>query len=215
MAEPLKEIVDFSNLIVVPEQGIKVPDEKITIPDEMASEIKNLLISKECLARRLEVVADQIAADFRPEVFAVVILRGAVIFFSDLVRALSERGVYVIYDVSVVSSYVESESTGEIKIHLDVEQNIQDRDVLIVEDIVDTGLTLNRLKKYYTYERKARSVRICAFMDKPARRKEDVNADYVGFEVPNYFLVGYGLDFNQQYRSLPFVAILDPKIYEK
>ncbi len=210
-----KVVSDFQNIIQIPENGIVAFDEKMIVPKDFSNDFDRILISKKCLALRLEALADQIAADYKDEIFAAVILKGAVIFFSDLARALAEREVTVRYDVMVANSYVDTESTGEINIRLDVSDDIQGKDVLIVEDIIDTGTTLKRLQQYFLEERQVNSVKICAFMDKKARRQVEVNVDYVGFEVPNHYLVGYGLDFNQHYRSLPYVAVLHQRVYEK
>jgi hypoxanthine phosphoribosyltransferase len=208
-------INDFNQVIEVPDCGIIASGETQCIPGGLQEDLERILLSKKCLANRLEIIADQVARDFKEGIFAVVVLKGAIIFFADLMRALAERGISVEFDVSVVASYENAETTGKINIRLDVEEDIANKDVLIVEDIIDTGMTLDHLREYFLRERGARNVRICTFLDKIGRRRKEINVDYIGFRVPDYFLVGYGLDYNQKYRFLPYVAILNPKIYQK
>lgn len=140
----------------------------------------------------------------------ICILKGAIMFMTDLVRAIDD---YVEIDFMDVSSYGDAtESSGEVKILKDLDTSVKGRDVLIVEDIVDTGRTLFYLKKLFN-TRDANSVKICTLMDKPERRVVDVHADYVGTEVPNEFVVGYGLDYAERYRNLPYIGVLKPAVY--
>jgi len=149
-------------------------------------------------------LADRITADYRgKDLLAVGILKGAFIFFSDLVRLIQ---IPLTIDFLIASSYMKSETTGEIKIHYDIREDLADRDVLLVEDIVDTGITLNYIRERILQE-EPRSLKICTFLDKKERREVDVPIDYVGFEIPNEFVVGYGLDYDNRYRNLPYVSI--------
>lgn len=150
-------------------------------------------------------------ADPKRELIMVCVLRGSLVFASDLIRQINRQ---VLLDTIVVSSYGETtRSSGVVKINKDLEQDIAGKDVLIVEDIVDTGLTIGYLKKYLA-ARDPHSVKVCTFLDKPERRVIDVDIEYKGFEVPNEFVVGYGLDYNQLYRNYPKVAVLKPEAYE-
>lgn len=149
-------------------------------------------------------LADRITADYRgKDLLAVGILKGAFIFFSDLVRLIQ---IPLTIDFLIASSYMKSETTGEIKIHYDIREDLADRDVLLVEDIVDTGITLNYIRERILQE-EPRSLKICTFLDKKERREVDVPIDYVGFEIPNEFVVGYGLDYDNKYRNLPYISI--------
>lgn len=149
-------------------------------------------------------LADRISADYKgSNLLAVGILKGAFIFFSDLVRLIR---VPLTIDFLVASSYMKSETSGEIKLHYNIREEIADKDVLLVEDIVDTGITLNYLRERILNEG-PRSLKICTFLDKKGRREVDVPIDYVGFEIPNEFVVGYGLDYDNKYRNLPYISI--------
>ncbi|KLI75853.1 MULTISPECIES: hypoxanthine phosphoribosyltransferase [Lacticaseibacillus] len=140
----------------------------------------------------------------------VCILKGAIMFMTDLVREIDD---YMELDFMDVSSYGDAtESSGEVKIIKDLDASVKDRNVLIVEDIVDTGRTLKYLTDIFK-TRQAKSVRICALMDKPEGRVVDVQADYVGTTVPNEFVVGYGLDYAERYRNLPYIGVLKPEVY--
>ncbi len=149
-------------------------------------------------------LADRISADYRGKnLLAVGILKGAFIFFSDLVRLIR---VPLMIDFIIASSYLKAETSGEIKLHYSVREEIADRDILLIEDIVDTGITLNYLRERILNEQ-PRSLRICTFLDKKERREVDVPIDYVGFEIPNKFVVGYGLDYDNKYRNLPYISV--------
>jgi hypoxanthine phosphoribosyltransferase len=167
----------------------------------------NVLLSAEEIDRRIAEMGEQIARDYAGEgktPHAVCVLKGACMFLSDLIRAIP---MHVSLDFIAVSSYGSSTtSSGEVRLNKDLDQSLEDRDVLIVEDIVDTGLTLSFLVD--TFKRRgARTVRIAALLDKRARRKVDLVPDYVGFEIPDEFVVGYGLDYAERYRNLPFVGV--------
>ena len=141
----------------------------------------------------------------------ICVLKGAILFMADIVR---EIDTYCELDFMDVSSYGDAtESSGEVKIIKDLDVSVKDRHILIVEDIIDTGRTLERLVELLKH-RNAASVKICTLLDKPERRVKSVVPDYVGFEVPNEFVVGYGLDYIGHYRNLPYVGILKPEVYE-
>ncbi|MFH0871209.1 MAG: hypoxanthine phosphoribosyltransferase [bacterium] len=169
-------------------------------------QIKEVLISKEEIARRVRELAQQITSDYAgKDLVLVCILKGATIFWSDLSRQID---LPLVSDFVAVSSYGDkTTSSGVVKFRLDLSQGIEGRDVLIIEDIVDTGRTLACLKENLLTQRPA-SLRICALLDKPSRREVGVFIDYIGFTVPNAFVVGYGLDFGQRYRNLPYIAVL-------
>ncbi len=148
-------------------------------------------------------LAEKISADYKgKDLLAVGILKGAFIFFSDLVRLIQ---VPLTIDFIVASSYLKSETSGEIKLHYDIREKIADKDVLLIEDIIDTGISMNYIRERIL-NKEPRSLKICTFLDKKERREVDVPLDYVGFEIPNEFVVGYGLDYDNQYRNLPYVS---------
>ena len=151
----------------------------------------------------------QISADYAgKEPVFVGVLKGCFIFMSDLMRNVD---INCTMDFMAVSSYSGTSTTGAVKINKDLSEDIEGRDVIIVEDILDSGITLSYLKGYLL-NRKPASIKIATLMDKPARRRADVYADYSCFEVPD---VGYGLDYNEKYRNLPYIGVLKPEIYEK
>jgi len=168
-----------------------------------------VLITKEAIEKRVRELADQLSVEYAGrEPLALGILKGSWIFLADLVRFMT---VPVSIDFMAVASYgASTKSSGSVKIVLDLKCPIENRDVLVVEDILDSGLTLqyiiNSLKL-----RKPKSLKIVALMDKPARRRVDVRADYVGFEVPDKFVVGYGVDFAERYRNLPYIGYIEEK----
>lgn len=140
------------------------------------------------------------------------ILKGAVVFMADLMRAVT---IPCSIDFMVVSSYgAGTTTTGLVKIIKDLDSDLSGKDVLIVEDILDTGVTLSNLVPMLKM-RDPNSVRICAILDKPSRRRADIQADYIVFQVPDEFVVGYGLDYDEKYRNLPYVGVLKPSVYEK
>ena len=167
----------------------------------------DVMISKDELRTRIRQLGEQISRDYKGEsLLAICILKGAVMFMSDLIR---EINVDIKIDFMAVSSYGGStSSTGVVRILKDLDLNIEGENVLIVEDIIDSGLTLSYLKQYLL-NRKPKSLRICTLLDKPERRKSEIQADYVGFAIENKFIVGYGLDYNQMYRNLPYISYLE------
>jgi hypoxanthine phosphoribosyltransferase len=178
----------------------------------MIDDIERVLFTEEQLARGVQDLGREISRDYAgEEIFAVGILKGAVIFFADLVRAID---VPVHLDFMIVSSYGNSSQTsGTVKILKDLDYDIEGKHVLIIEDIIDSGLTMNYLLKNFK-QRKPASVKLCALLSKPDRRTADVKIDYCGHEVPDEFLVGYGLDYAEKYRNLPCIGILKKEIYE-
>ncbi len=179
----------------------------------MREDVARILIGEEELQRRVGELARQIEADYQgQDLLMVGLLRGAVNFMVDLTRAM-ERPVAI--DFMAVSSYgASTESSGIVRILKDLDESIEGKHVLIIEDIVDTGLTLKYILELLR-RRGPASLEVCALLDKKERRLVDVPLRYIGFEVPNEFVVGYGLDFNQVYRNLPFVGVLKPEVYEK
>jgi hypoxanthine phosphoribosyltransferase len=154
-------------------------------------------------------LADRISTDYEGKnLLAVGMLRGAFMFFADLVRTIR---VPLNIDFIVAASYVKTSTTGEVKVYYDIRDDVTDKDVLLIEDIVDTGITLNHVRERILMKR-PRSLKICAFLDKKERRVVDVPLDYVGFDVPNEFLVGYGLDYDNKYRNLPYIAVFKKSV---
>ena len=179
---------------------------------DMRDDIQTVLVTEEQLRAKVAELGARISRDYAgKDLLLVSILKGAVVFMADLMRAVT---IPCSIDFMVVSSYggTNTESTGLVKIVKDLDADLSGRDVLIVEDVLDTGVTLSNLVPMLKM-RHPNSVRICAILDKPARRKTDIRADYIGFEVPDAFVVGYGLDYDEKYRNLPFVGVLRPEVY--
>ena len=179
----------------------------------MRNDIEKILFSEEDLEKRIAELGEMITKDYQgKELIVIGILKGSNIFTSDLVRKIN---VPLKIDFMVVSSYGNTtESTGVVRILKDLENSVENKHLLIVEDIVDSGLTLKYLKEILLTRNPA-GIKICTLLDKPARRKENVNIDYLGFEVPDEFIVGYGIDYAEMYRNLPFVGVLKREVYEK
>lgn len=177
------------------------------------NDIEKVLVSQEELEAKVQELADRIAADYEDKdpVF-LGILKGSFVFMADLMRKIN---IYCDIDFMAVSSYGSGSTTsGAVKINKDLSQNIEDRHVIIIEDILDSGVTLSYLKKYLL-NRNPASISICTLLDKPARRRTDIKADYYGFNIPDEFVVGYGLDYAERYRNLPFIGVLKPEIYSE
>ena len=174
-------------------------------------EIKKVLITKEEIAKRVAQLGEQISKDYRGEPITLVCtLRGASIFFADLAREIDGD---VEMDFIAVSSYGSgTSSSGEVKMVKDLSAPIKDKNVIVVEDIIDTGITLNYLKKLLL-ARAPKSLKVCALLDKPSRRKVDFKGDYIGFEIENEFVVGYGLDYDEKMRNFKDVCVLAPEVY--
>ena len=166
-----------------------------------------ILISEERIANRVRELGKEISADYRGKtVHLVCVLKGAYTFLADLSRAME---IPVTLDFLAVSSYGKGKtSSGEVQLTKDLDVSLAGRDVIVIEDIADTGLTLNYLLTMLR-SRQPATLKVCAFLSKPSRREIDVPVDYVGFEVPDRFVVGYGLDDDQRYRELPYVAVVE------
>ena len=180
----------------------------------MHDDIKNVLVSEEELKAKVAELGAQISRDYEGKNLVLVsILKGSVVFMADLMRAVS---IPCSIDFMVVSSYggANTTSTGLVKIVKDLDQDLSGKDLLIVEDILDTGITLSHLVPMLKLRNPA-SVRLCTILSKPSRRKADIEPDYLGFEVPDEFVVGYGLDYDEKYRNLPYVGVLKPEVYSK
>ena len=177
----------------------------------MAQDIEEVLLSEEQIKKRVQELGDQISKDYDgQEIIVLCVLKGASIFFADLCRAIT---VHLKMDFMSISSYGDAQKTsGIVRITKDMDTSITGKHVLIAEDIMDSGLTLSYLKRMLQ-ERQPASIRTCCFLDKPERRECDITPDYCGFAVPNKFVVGYGLDYKQKYRNLPFLGVLKPEIY--
>ena len=166
--------------------------------------LERILFTQEQLAERVAELGREISADYRgKQPLFVGILRGCVMFYADLLRAVS---VDCDMDFMCVSSYCGTSPTGEVRTVLDLRESIKGRHVIIVEDIVDTGLTLDYLMKNLK-NRGAASIEICCLLDKPANRKVDMSPKYIGFQIENEFVIGYGLDYNELYRNLPYIGV--------
>lgn len=178
----------------------------------MDNSIERVLISADEIEEKVAEVGRKISEDYEGKnpIF-VGVLKGCFIFMADLMRHVS---IPCTMDFMSVSSYVGTSSTGAVKINKDLNQDIEGRHLILVEDILDSGVTLNYLKSYLQV-RKPASVHIVTLMDKPAHRKAPVYADYACFDVPDAFVVGYGLDYNERYRNLPYIGILSPEVYSK
>ena len=176
-------------------------------------DLDRILVTREEIAKAVKELGKKLTEKYRNESPTFVcILKGASVFFTDLIR---EIDVPLITDFMVVSSYGSStKSTGVVKIVKDLDKPVVDKHVVLVEDIVDSGMTLSYLKKVFA-NREAASVSIVTLLDKPARRRVDLTVDYSCFNIPDAFVVGYGLDYDEKYRNLPDIGVLHPKIYEK
>ncbi|USS87031.1 hypoxanthine phosphoribosyltransferase [Fructilactobacillus cliffordii] len=179
----------------------------------MNDDIQTILYSEQKIQDACQRLGQQLTRDYQgKKPLVICVLKGAVPFTADLIKQMD---LYMDIDFIDVSSYHGgTQSSGDIQMVKDIDEDVSDRDVLLIDDIVDTGHTLAYLKELLK-KRGAASVRVCMLMDKPeARQVEGIQADYVGFNVPNEFLVGYGLDYQGKYRNLPYVGILKPEIYQ-
>jgi hypoxanthine phosphoribosyltransferase len=179
----------------------------------MERKIAKVLITEEQLKKRVAELGEQITSDYLgKDLLTIGIFKGAVPFFADLIRQIR---IPLRYDFMAVSSYGSSDhSSGAVRLLKDLETGVEDKHVLIVEDIVDTGLTLKYLKENLL-RRQPLSLKIVTLLDKPQRRQADIQPDYNGFIIPNEFAVGYGLDYGEMYRNLPYIGVLKPEVYEK
>jgi hypoxanthine phosphoribosyltransferase len=181
---------------------------------DLVSDIGEVLLSEEAIQARVTQLGKQISADYAGRQLTLVsVLKGSLPFMADLMRAMT---IPVRIDLMEVSSYggASTESSGLVRILKDLSASIEGDEVLIVEDIIDTGLTLNYLVRYLR-GKSPRSLRICTLLDKPARRLVEIPVDYIGFTIPDQFVVGYGLDYGELYRNLRFVGVLRPEVYSE
>lgn len=183
--------------------------------NKMNRDIEYVLADRELLGDICEKLGKQITEDYRnsehPLVF-VIVLKGSVYFAADLIRCIP---LPCEMEFMKVSSYgAGTETSGFIQVHLDLKRDITNCDVIIIEDIIDSGRTLEKLS-HLLEDRGAHSVKCCTLFDKPERRQVDLNADYVGMRIPDEFIVGYGLDYDEKYRNLPYVGVLKPCVYSK
>jgi hypoxanthine phosphoribosyltransferase len=182
------------------------------VPPRWRDEVEKILLSEEKIARRVKSLAREIELDYRGrEMVVVSLLNGTVLFLADLIRHLN---LPLRLDFIGVSSYGSGTESGELVFTKELRIDVRGRDVLLVDDILDTGKTLSRVVPKLQ-ALKPHRIRTCVLLDKPARRAHEVEADYVGFEIPDVFVVGYGLDFAERYRNLPFVGVLHPRIYKE
>ena len=179
----------------------------------MLNDIEKVLVSEEEISSMVKELGKRISEDYKGKnLLLVSVLKGAVVFMADIMRAIT---IPCEIDFMSVSSYGAGiKSSGVIKIEKDLGQPIENYDVLIVEDILDSGRSLNYIIEMLTL-RNPKSIEICTLFDKPSRRQVEVNAKYIGITVPDEFIVGYGLDYASKYRNLPFVGVLKPEIYNK
>lgn len=179
---------------------------------DLFADVDHILIGEDEIQRRIQELAYDIEVDYTDEedLLLICVLKGGYIFLSDLSRALKRPHEL---DFMGVSSYgARTESSGEVRIVMDLKQPIAGRNVLIVEDIIDSGRTLTYLRRNLL-ARSPASLRICTLLNKPSRREVDVPVDYTGFDIPDEFVIGYGLDFAELYRNLPFVGVLKPEVF--
>jgi len=177
----------------------------------MKDDVLKVLLSEEEIKNKVQELGKIITEEYRGKnLLLVTVLKGAVVFLADLMRSIDTPAEI---DFMVVSSYGSGvKSSGVVKIVKDLDVPLKDRHILIVEDILDSGLTLSYIKGILQ-DRGPASIRIVTLLDKPARRKADIKADYVGFEVPDDFVIGYGLDYDEKYRNLPYIGVLKPEVY--
>ena len=179
----------------------------------LESNVERIYIDQEKLAERINELGDEITKFYpeEEEIVVIGVLNGSFCFMADLVRKIKQP---VTIEFFGCSSYGHStESSGNLKITKDLDHDIADKHVLIVEDIIDSGTTLSRMKIFLN-KRNPKTIRIAALLDKPSRRKVDIHGDFTGFEIEDYFVVGYGLDFADKYRNLPYIGILKPEAYK-
>ena len=177
----------------------------------LEKDIDRVFFSGEELQARVREIGAQITRDYEgKDPLFVGILKGSFVFMADLMRSVD---LYCDIDFMAVSSYGSgTTTTGAVKINKDLTYSVEGRHIILIEDILDSGVTLSYLRNYIE-ARKPASVRICTLLDKPARRKADIQPDYVGFECPDAFIVGYGLDYAERYRNLPYIGVLKSEIY--
>lgn len=175
------------------------------------NDAESILLTKKQIADRVKELGAELSEDYKDKnPIMICILKGSLVFFADLIRQMD---IPLEIEFLAISSYGNStKSSGEVKVVKDTDKSLEDRHVILVEDIIDTGLTLSFLKNML--ERRApASIKICSLLDKPERRKSQIDADYTGFEIPNSFVIGYGLDYCERYRNMPDICVLKPEVY--
>lgn len=179
----------------------------------MTNDLKEIILTTDQIMARIRELGVKISNDYKSDPPVLVgILKGALPFLADLMRVIT---IPVVYDLMAVSSYgASTKSTGTVKIVKDLDIEIENRNVIIVEDIVDTGLTLQYLLENLR-SRQPKTIKVCTLLDKPSRRITPIQPDYNGFEIPDVFVVGFGLDFAEKYRNLPYIGVLKEEIYQK
>lgn len=178
----------------------------------MNKDVESILLTEEEIKAKVKLLGQQISEDFGDNsILAICILKGSVVFYSDLIREITNDVEMAFIAASSYGS--EAVSSGKVEVTNIMEIPIEGRHVLLVEDIVDSGRTLARIKQAFANEGAA-DIKIAALLDKPERRQVDIKADYYGFNIPNEFVVGYGLDYDQKYRNLPYIGILKREVYE-
>ncbi|MEO8245771.1 MAG: hypoxanthine phosphoribosyltransferase [Chloroflexota bacterium] len=177
----------------------------------MHQDVSEILLTEPELRERVAELGRQLAADYADrDPILVGVLKGSVVFLADLVRQMD---IPLSVDLMEISSYGSgTETSGQVRILKDLKGSIEGRNVLVVEDIIDTGLTLNYLLRYLG-DRAPASLRVACLLDKPARRLVEMDIDYRGFSIPDRFVVGYGLDYDERYRNLPYIGVLKPSVY--
>ncbi len=177
----------------------------------MNKDVERVLISEDQIKEAVQRIAKQIEEDYEGrEVMFVGLLKGSIAFMADLIKAYTKTCTI---DFMAVSSYgAGTESSGRVNIVKDLSVPIDGKDIVIVEDIIDSGNTLSFIKAYFA-AKNANSVKICTLLNKPSRRVVDIDVDYIGYDIPDEFVIGYGLDYNEHYRNLPYVGVLDRSIY--
>jgi hypoxanthine phosphoribosyltransferase len=169
--------------------------------------VKDIMISEAEIAKRVQELASEIEKDFNHEpIFLIIVLKGSFVFAADLIREM--KGDVNVDFISVSSYSDQTETTGKVKLLKDLDADITNKNVVVVEDIIDSGLTLHFLRDHLQMH-KPKSIKICTLLDKPERRRVDLPVDYVGFVIPDEFIVGYGIDYAQKYRNLPYIATVE------
>jgi len=177
----------------------------------MHADVEEILLSEERISTRVAELGRQLSAEYAGrDPVLVSVLKGSIIFLADLIRSMD---IPLSVDLMEVSSYGSgTETSGQVRILKDLSRSIEGREVIVVEDIIDTGLTLNYLLRYLG-ERNPSSISVCCLLDKPARRLAEIEIGYRGFTIPDRFVIGYGLDYDERYRNLPYVGVLRPSVY--
>ena len=179
---------------------------------DINNEVSEILLTQEDIEQKVKEIAKRIFVDYRgKDLILVSILKGSVVFLVNLMKFLP---MHLAIDFIEISSYEDTESSGVVRLISDLREPIKGKDILIVEDVVDTGLTLSYLKRNLL-TRKPKSLKICVLLDKPDRRRIKIDLDYVGFYIPDKFVIGYGLDYRERYRNLPYIGVLKPEIFKK